>query len=99
MVFDEAWPLLQDTINGHLSCLGKMDPSPLGCCLCMHGQAKKQSASIRRAIRLWRGLQLDTEFLDDSSYSLQFNNFELNVPQRRRFAFMAPALAPGGRLR
>lgn len=89
-VFDKAWPLLQDTINGHLSCLGKMDPLPLGRCPCVHEQRQTQSASIRRAIHHWRALQLDnTEFLDDGSYSFNFNNSELNVPQRRHFAFSA----------
>lgn len=75
-VFDKAWPLLQDTINGHLSCLGKIDPFPLGCCLCMHEQRQTQSASISRAICLWRALQLDnTEFLDDGNYSLKTLNW------------------------
>lgn len=75
-VFDKAWPLLQDTINGHLSCLGKIDPFPLGCCLCVHEQRQTQSASISRAICLWRALQLDnTEFLDDGNYSLKTLNW------------------------
>lgn len=77
-----------------------MDPSPLGCCLCVHGQGQTQSASIRKAIRHRPTLHLDnTEFLDDGSYSLQFNNLELNGPQRRDFSMTvtAPVLALGGR--
>lgn len=94
-VFDKAWPLLQDTINGHLSCLGKIDPFPLDCCLCVHEQRQTQSASISRAICLWRALQLDnTEFLDDGNYSLQFKNFKLNVPQRHDFGFSVTVTAP-----